>query len=81
MSRVFAPGRVAVITGGASGIGFAVAQKCAVECGMSVCISDVDADALAAAEKALRDQGATYVLAVKCDVVSRMPLDPISCEA
>ena len=46
-----APGRAAVITGAASGIGLAVAQKLAAM-GMKVCLSDIDAEALekAAAE-------------------------------
>jgi NAD(P)-dependent dehydrogenase (short-subunit alcohol dehydrogenase family) len=47
-----AAGRVAVITGGASGIGFAAAKRF-LEIGMRVCIADVDAAALAAAQQAL----------------------------
>jgi len=46
---VLSPDHVAVITGGASGIGFAAAQKFA-SLGMKVCIADLGADRLAAAE-------------------------------
>src|ERR1700727_3262495 len=46
---VLSPDHVAVITGGASGIGFAAAQKFA-GLGMKVCIADLGADRLAAAE-------------------------------
>ncbi len=47
-----APGRVAVITGGASGIGFAAAKRF-TEIGMKVCIADVDGTALAEAHQVL----------------------------
>ena len=43
-----ATGRVAVITGGASGIGLAVAERLHA-LGMKLCLADVDAEALAAA--------------------------------
>jgi NAD(P)-dependent dehydrogenase (short-subunit alcohol dehydrogenase family) len=49
---VLSPDHVAVITGGASGIGFAAAQKFA-GLGMKVCIADLGADRLAAAEAKL----------------------------
>ncbi len=52
-------GRVAVITGGAQGIGFATAQRL-LACGASVALWDLDAARLAAAEEALagaRDAG------------------------
>jgi len=47
-----APGRVALITGGASGIGFAAAKRFAA-LGMKVCIADLDAAALAEAQREL----------------------------
>jgi len=47
-----APGRVAVITGGASGIGLAAAKRF-IDTGMKVCIADVDEAALAQAQRAL----------------------------
>src|SRR5207302_5753865 len=59
-------GRVAVITGAASGIGRAVAERCA-GAGMKVALADVDESALAAAERAFKDAGAE-VLGVRTDV-------------
>lgn len=51
-------GRVAVITGAASGIGFALAQRCARE-GMKVVLADVEEEALRRAEEIMTDAGAT----------------------
>jgi NAD(P)-dependent dehydrogenase (short-subunit alcohol dehydrogenase family) len=51
------PGRVAVVTGGASGIGFALAQAAAGR-GMRVLLSDVRPGALEAAAARLRGSGA-----------------------
>ena len=51
-------GRTAVITGGANGIGLALARAF-VDAGMAVVLGDVDPDALAAAVEALRADGAT----------------------
>ena len=59
-------GKVAVITGASSGIGRALAQRCAKE-GMKVVIADIDKKALAQAEKDLKAAGAS-VLAVMTDV-------------
>jgi len=58
-----APGRAAVITGGASGIGLAAARRF-IDAGMKVCIADVDAAAL---DKARVTLGAD-TLAVRTDV-------------
>ena len=49
-------GKVAVITGGASGIGLAIAQRAGAE-GMTVALVDVDAQALEHAATALRSNG------------------------
>lgn len=49
-------GKVAVITGGASGIGLALAERSVAE-GMKVLIADVDTEALATAAASLREQG------------------------
>ena len=46
------PGNVAVITGGASGIGLAAAKRCA-ERGMNIVLADLNADALAQAKDSL----------------------------
>jgi NAD(P)-dependent dehydrogenase (short-subunit alcohol dehydrogenase family) len=59
-------GKVAVITGGASGIGKAVAEKAAAE-GMKVVIGDIEEGALKEAERDLAAGGAD-VLAVVADV-------------
>lgn len=59
-------GRVAVVTGGASGIGLAMAERLA-GAGMRLAIADIEKDALDAAAKQLADAGAE-VLAVPTDV-------------
>jgi NAD(P)-dependent dehydrogenase (short-subunit alcohol dehydrogenase family) len=64
------PGSVAVVTGGASGIGLAAAMRFA-RLGMRVCIADVDESALSRALEALAAvavQGAERVMAVRADV-------------
>jgi NAD(P)-dependent dehydrogenase (short-subunit alcohol dehydrogenase family) len=58
--------KVAVITGAASGLGRAMADRCAQE-GMKVVLADVEAGALAKTEATMKDSGAT-VLAVRTDV-------------
>ena len=67
---VLSPDNVAVITGGASGIGLAAAKRCA-KSGMKVCIADVGAERLASAEKqlaAIAPSGAASVMATATDV-------------
>ena len=59
-------GRVAVITGGASGIGFATAQLLAAE-GMKLVLADIEQEALDSAAHTLSRQGAE-VIGVKTDV-------------
>ena len=64
------PNNVAVITGGASGIGLAAALKFA-SMGLKVCIADVGGDRLAAAETKLSSAapgGAANVMAAAIDV-------------
>jgi len=58
--------RVAVITGGASGIGFATAERLAAE-GMKIVLADIEPSALEAAAKKLESSGAA-VLGVRTDV-------------
>src|SRR6478735_7713928 len=66
-----AASHVAVITGGASGIGFAAARAFA-ERGLKVAIADRDADALKAAGQVLATLiGDDNVLAVRTDVSRR----------
>jgi NAD(P)-dependent dehydrogenase (short-subunit alcohol dehydrogenase family) len=61
-------GKTAVITGAASGIGFALAERCARE-GMKLVLGDIEGAALKKAEESLR-QGGAEVLAVPTDVSS-----------
>ena len=59
-------GKVAVVTGGASGIGFAMAERFATE-GMNVVVADIEEGALDAAVKTLAEHGAD-VIGVPTDV-------------
>ena len=68
-----APGRVAVVTGAANGIGLASVKRYAAF-GMKVCMADVDEDALAAAAKDVAEfakGGAGDVATVRTDVGRR----------
>jgi NAD(P)-dependent dehydrogenase (short-subunit alcohol dehydrogenase family) len=64
-----APGRAAVITGAASGIGLAAARKFA-GLGMKICMADTNADVLkaSAADVAARAKRAEDVIAIPTDV-------------
>jgi NAD(P)-dependent dehydrogenase (short-subunit alcohol dehydrogenase family) len=66
-------GRTAFVTGGASGIGFALGAAFA-QAGMKVMLADIETDALAEAVKSLREFGPN-VRGVACDVA-----DPVSVE-
>lgn len=71
--------KVAVITGGASGIGRAIAERC-VHDGMKVVLADVEEASLAAAEAELKAAGGT-VLAVKIDVSKRSDVELLARKA
>lgn len=58
--------KVALITGGASGIGFALADRFA-SVGMKIVLADIEEAALETAERSLKDKGAP-VLSVRTDV-------------
>ena len=69
---ILSPGNTCCITGGASGIGLATAERCA-RAGMNVCLADVElfCDERAATLAAtLEAAGAASVLALECDVSS-----------
>lgn len=68
--------KVAVITGAASGIGRAIAEKC-VRSGMLVVLADIDKAALNQAAATLTAQGAT-VLAVETDVSKRSDVEDLA---
>ena len=72
-------GRVAVVTGAASGIGRAMAGKWAAE-GMKVVLADIEDEALAIAEKELSADGAE-VLAVRTDVSKGDDMDALAAAA
>lgn len=66
----FSPSNVAVVTGGASGIGLAAAKRFAAM-NLKVCIADIDLDRLYRAEEsitAVAPGGATDVVAIHTDV-------------
>src|SRR5439155_18311832 len=69
-------GRVAVVTGGASGIGLAMAERFAAE-GMDLAIADIEQEALDAAAKQLVDAG-PEVLAVRTDVSRSEEVDELA---
>lgn len=64
---VFRPGATALITGGASGIGLAVARRC-VSHGMKVAIADIDAENLSKAAASLKESSKTDVESYQMDV-------------
>lgn len=69
-------GRVAVVTGAASGIGRGLADRFAAA-GMKVVLADVEEGALAAATRAIAHTGAEAE-AVTCDVSSRAAVDALA---
>ncbi|MBW2385686.1 MAG: SDR family NAD(P)-dependent oxidoreductase [Deltaproteobacteria bacterium] len=68
-------GRVAVVTGAASGIGLALARRFGEE-GMKVVLSDVEEGALADAVKTLETEG-HRVVGIACDVRSQQSVDDL----
>jgi NAD(P)-dependent dehydrogenase (short-subunit alcohol dehydrogenase family) len=66
----FSPSNVAVVTGGASGIGLAAAERF-LAMNLKVCIADIDLDRLSQAEKsiaAIAPGGSADVFAIQADV-------------
>ena len=69
-------GKVAVVTGAASGIGLAFAQRFAAE-GMKVLLADVETEPLHLAETSIRSSGGT-VLAVRTDVMREAEVERLA---
>jgi len=67
-------GKVAVVTGAASGIGFALSERFAAQ-GMALVLADIEADALDAAAARLPTE--TEVLTVVCDVSDAEQVDAL----
>ncbi len=72
-------GKVAVITGAASGIGRGIAERCVRE-GMRVVLADIDEVNLSKAETELKTQGGT-VLGVRTDVSKRSDVEVLARQA
>lgn len=73
---VVAPGRVAVVTGAASGIGFGLCERLVAE-GMRVVLADVEEPALTEAAATLAERGGD-VLAVTTDVAKPEQVDALA---
>ncbi len=71
-------GKVAVVTGAASGIGLGLAERCVDE-GMKVVIADIEADALEAARTSLIERGGD-VLALPTDVARQSEIEALADE-
>jgi NAD(P)-dependent dehydrogenase (short-subunit alcohol dehydrogenase family) len=69
-------GKVAVITGAASGIGRGIAERCAGE-GMKVVLADIDEANLSNAETELKSGGGA-VLGVRTDVLKRSDVEELA---
>lgn len=68
--------RVAVITGAASGIGFALAERCASE-GMRLVMADIEEPALASAAQSIQSRGG-QVLSQRVDVASAADVEALA---
>lgn len=76
MHPALSHGAVAVITGGASGIGLAAARKLA-QTGLQVCIADLGGDSLDRAHTTLADEGHS-VLTIATDVSDRAQIEALA---
>ncbi|MFP6584208.1 MAG: SDR family NAD(P)-dependent oxidoreductase, partial [Candidatus Hydrogenedentota bacterium] len=72
-------GKVAVVTGGASGIGRAMAERFAEE-GMRIVLADIEKEVLDKAAGEMKAEGAD-VVAVLCDVSKKEDVERLAKEA
>ncbi len=72
--------KVAVVTGGASGIGKALAAKCLDE-GMQVVLADVEEDALAKTAEEFQAAGSNSVLPVVTNVARKAEIEALAKKA
>lgn len=72
-------GKVAVITGGASGIGRGIAERCAQE-NMKIVLADIEGQALSQTEAEMQREGAT-VIAVPTDVSKSKDVEALAQKA
>ncbi len=76
LPQAFGPEQVAVVTGAASGIGLAAAERFAAM-GMKVVLADLESEALGRAAETVASKakgGAAYILAVPTDVSKQADL-------
>lgn len=73
---IFCAGKTALITGGATGIGLAVAKQCASH-GMSIILVDLQEPLFAEAKDILMQAGAAEVMIAKVDVADRSAVDAL----
>ena len=61
MNQIDLKGKIAIITGGARGIGYAIAERM-LDSGASVCLWDIDEERLLIAKSALEKKGRTEII-------------------
>jgi len=64
MNQIDLKGKIAIITGGARGIGYAIAERM-LDSGASVCLWDIDEERLLIAKSALEKKGRTEIIKVE----------------
>ncbi len=72
MNQIDLAGKVAIVTGGARGIGYAISQRL-LQSGAKVALWDMDADAMAQAEKELNAPG--NIMSAKVDITNEKEVE------